>query len=139
MRTKVSFLFGIIIWVFFSTSCGEKYESLPYVYVNITLSFTDFATIGVASYKILPGGVNGILLYRKSDVDYEAFDLTCMYKPLTEGCKTAVDSTGFMAVCPCCHSVYNLFNDALPQNGPTSRPLHQYNVYFNGSFLEISN
>ncbi len=140
MRTKVSFFFGIALWLVSGVSCGERLESLPYVYVDLTVPFTDLATIGVASYKIYPSaGVHGILLYRKSDVDYQAFDLTCMYKPRTEGCATAVDSTGFMSECPCCHSVFNLFNDGLPQKGPAQQPLHQYQVYYSGTFLHITN
>ena len=140
MKTKLSFFFGIIIWLLSASSCGDKQESLPYVYVNVTLSFTDLATIGVAQYKIFPdAGVNGIILYRKSDVEFQAFDLTCMYRPRSEGCKTAVDSTGFLVQCPCCKSVFNLFNDGLPQGGPARQPLHQYSVYYTGSFLQISN
>ena len=128
-KVKLSLFFGTIVWMLSFSSCGPKLETIPYVPVNrFILIIPTLAKVGILESYIIPGGVDSIIIFHK-DVDvWEAFDLTCMYRPRTEPCKIVMDKTGLLPQCPCCKSTYNLINEGLPQNGPAQQGLHQYNV-----------
>jgi len=143
-KVKISLFFGLIIWVFSFSSCGPKLETIPYVYVDKYLSFTELAAIGpLQTYAIKGVGVSGIVLFNKGEGVWEAFDLTCMYKPRSELCKTplTIDKSGWLATCACCKSVFNIFNEGYPQSGPAQQGMHQYHVSFDitGTTMHITN
>ena len=141
-KVKLSLFFGSLIWMISFSSCGPKLESLMYVTVDKYLSFADYAGIGILESKVIMGvGVSGIIVFHKDDGVWEAFDLTCMYKPRSELCKSplVLDKSGWLAQCPCCKSTFNIYNEGYPQKGPALQGLHQYHANIEGNFLHITN
>jgi hypothetical protein len=139
-KVKLSLFFGSLLWMISFSSCGPKLESLIFVPVNKYVSFVEYSSIGLLQSYIINGyGVNGIVLFHK-DVDiWEAYDMTCMYRPRTEGAKIVMDKTGWLPQCPKCKSVFNLLNEGFPDSGPAQQGLHPYHVSMNGTFLQITN
>ncbi len=144
-RVNLSLFFGSLFWMLSFSACGPKLETLQYVYVDKYISFPEFNTIGIleSSKPIIGVGVSGIILFHKDVNVWEAFDLTCMYRPRTELCKTplTIDKSGWLATCACCKSVFNIFNEGYPQSGPAQQGMHQYHVSFDatGTMMHITN
>ena len=139
-KVNLSFFFGSLIWMFSFSSCGPKLETLIYVPVNKYISFAEYTTIGVLETHIYKDiGVHRVVLLHK-DIDvWEAYDLTCMYKPRTEGCEIDMTKSNWLPQCPCCKSVFSLLNEGFPDKGPAQQGLHPYHVYMNNGFLQITN
>ncbi len=111
---------------------------MPYVKVDERLHIhTDLANLGIGSSMAINGGLNGIILYRESNMSFKAFDRTCPYEPL-HNCAVDLEDELF-AVCPCCDSRFVLPNEGMPDRGPASRPLKQYRTYISGEILYITN
>jgi hypothetical protein len=141
LHSKLRFFLILFLLLFSLPGCGDKTEALPYVTVNEYVSIIPtLSNVGVGGHYILPDkGVNGILIYCVDINEYQAFDMTCMYRPRTESCTVEMDSTGYFPKCPCCGSEYNLTIDGLPNIGPTELGLHQYNVFISGNYVQITN
>jgi hypothetical protein len=139
-RLKLHLFFGLMLWMLPFSSCGPKLESLVYFPVNKYISFAEYSGIGVLQTYVINGvGVNGIILFHK-DVDvWEAYDMTCMYRPRSEGTRIVMDKSGWLPQCPTCKSVFNILNEGFPQSGPAQQSLHQYHVYMNGTVMQITN
>ena len=115
-------------------------ELIPYVRVDIYLFlYADLADLGVGGTKLVAGGVNGIVLYRESDLVYYAYDRTCTLFP--EHDEAVVEDSTFFGVfeCPECASTYLLMNGAEPNSGPARYPLVQYKTSIQGDVLHIYN
>jgi hypothetical protein len=141
-RVNLSLFFGIIVWMFSFSSCSPKLETIPYTPVNIYITIIPtMANVGILQSYIVAGGTHGIIVFHK-DVDiWEAYDMACMYRPRSEPCTVVMDKTGLLPKCPCCKSVFNLINEAYPQNGPAQQGLHPYNVYLSSdrNSIQITN
>ncbi len=120
--------------------CDDNEDRIPNVRVNIWLDLnTELATLGHYQARIINNeGVNGIILFRLHERDFNAFDLTCPYDPVNN-CKIEHIEEGLFARCPCCESEFNLVYDGSVQKGPAKRPLKQYRTTIQGSRLHISN
>jgi Rieske Fe-S protein len=125
----------------FAPSCEtNRGELIPYVRVDVDLLlYADLADMGIGGTKLIPGGVNGIVLYRESDLEFFAYDRTCTQFP--EHDVAVVEDTSFFGVfeCPVCGSTYLLMNGAEPNSGPARYPLVQYNTSIQGDVLHIYN
>lgn len=87
-------------------------------------------------YMYLSEGVRGIILYRKNETTYLAFERNCSYKP-NQACSTVeVHSSGLYMTDPCCQSIFN-FETGDATGGPAWRPLLQYTTALQGSMLVI--
>ena len=115
-------------------------ELIPYVRVDLYLFlYADLADLGVGNTKLVSGGVNGIIVYRESDLIYFAYDRTCTLFP--EHNEAVVEDSTFFGVfeCPECQSTYLVMNGAEPNSGPARYPLVQYNTSIQGDVLRIYN
>jgi hypothetical protein len=126
----------------FFTSCEtNRGEIIPYVRVDLYLFlYADLADMGIGATKVIKGeGVNGIVLYRISDLDFRAFDRTCTLFP--EHNKAVVEDSSFFGVfeCPECGSTYLLMNGGEPNSGPASYPLVEYRTELQRDVLHIFN
>jgi Rieske Fe-S protein len=136
---------AIIMLVLFSgilvKSCEtNRGELIPYVTVNIPLLlYADLANLGVGETLLIDGGVNGIVLYREADLEFNAYDRTCTLYP--EHNEAVVEDSTFFGVfeCPDCQSTYLLMNGAAPNSGPARYPLVEYRASLQGDVLLISN
>jgi hypothetical protein len=124
------------------TSCeSNRGEIIPYVKVDLYLFlYADLADMGIGTTKVIRGeGVNGIVLYRSSDLEFQAYDRTCTLWP--EHNAAVVEDPGFFGVfeCPECGSTYLLMNGGEPNTGPATYPLVEYRTALQGDVLHIFN
>lgn len=141
IKTRFSFVFLLSILLF--TACDENKSSIPNVYVDITIDLTDslyYDLQSVGAYVYITGGVNGILIYRSSSDDFNAYERTCPYDP--DCGKVYVDEGGFNAVDTlCCKSEFSLLLDGAVSQGPSKFPLKMYTCIYdrNAQILHIKN
>jgi len=106
-----------------------------YIYAN-NPSFIDVSVVGGWTYVM--GGVRGILLYRKSNTEFMAYDRNCTYQP-NQPCATVVmDVNNIEAKDTCCHSRFSIYDGSVFQ-GPAALPLKAYNTSYDGNVLHIYN
>ena len=122
-------------------SCeSNRGELIPVKTVDIyLLLYADLGDMGIGSSKLINGGVNGIVLYRESDLVFYAYDRTCTMFP--EHNEAVVEDPTFFGVfqCPECESTYLLMNGAEPNSGPARYALVEYHTSIQGDVLDIYN
>ncbi len=125
----------------FLPSCeSNKGQLIPVIKVDIyLLLYADLGDMGIGSTKLINGGVNGIVLYRETDLEFYAYDRTCTMFP--EHNEAVLENTTFIGVfeCPECESTFLLMNGAEPNSGPARYPLVQYSASIQGDVLHIYN
>lgn len=125
-----------------SFSCKKKDEDyVPGVYVDMYMyasspSFVDLNAVGGWLYA--NGGVRGIIVYRKSNTEFMAYDRDCTYQPSNSCAKVDVDSTNIIMKDPCCSSEF-IITDGTVLKSPAVLPLKQYQTSFDGNTLHIFN
>lgn len=124
------------------TSCeSNKGQLIPVVNVDIyLLLYADLGDMGISSSKLINGGVNGIVLYRESDLVFYAYDRTCTLFPEHDAAvRESQDFSDILYECPECESTFLLTNGAEPNTGPARYPLVQYHTSIQGDVLHIYN
>src|SRR5690554_456102 len=127
---------GLILFLIAGVEgCKDKDDRVPYVLVDITLyldlpEFANLVTPG--GYATISGGSMGIVIYRRSEEEFSAFDRHCTHK-VSEYCRIHVDeNTGITAICECCGSVFSIY-DGIPVEGEAQRSLLRYNTNYNNN------
>lgn len=124
------------------TSCKKKQQGvIPYVAVNIYIYPSDpnFNQLNVpGGWAYVNGGSKGIIVYRRSNEDFVAFDRHCPYLPENSCSRVSVNSTQITAVDTCCGSEF-ILTDGSPTKSPATVPLQFYQTSFNGNELRIYN
>jgi len=82
-------------------------------------------------------GIAGLLIYRRSDGNYAAYDRCSSYQP-EKTCAVVIDDSGFTVTDPCSGSKFSL-EDGLPVKAPASKALRAYSVYVNNLQLFVTN
>lgn len=126
------------VWI----SCEDTQENnVPNVPVNINLSLDDPAfnslnVIGGVAYA--NGGIRGVLIYRKAQSEFNAFDRACTYHVNDTCAYVSLDSSAVSVGCRCCGSRYQLIDGSVTR-GPASFSLRSYNAILEGRTLKIFN
>lgn len=133
---------GIITLLFFIVACSKNDdETIPNVPVNFTIYLTlpQYSSLNsIASHAIVNDyGYRGIVIYRRSQDEFVAFDLACPKDPSNT---MIVDSSGINTVDLSCGSKF-LLEDGSVLNGPATRPMKQYNTEYqpNNNTVSIYN
>ena len=138
---KVVKYYSVLLLVLFPfAECKKDKDQVPNVYVDIYLYTTDpaFSPLNATSGSTtVSGGSNGIVIFRKSQTEFMAYDRHCPYKT-SEKNQVSVDASGLIAVDSKCNSKF-LLTDGSPNSGPASNPLKRYQTAFDGSVLHIYN
>lgn len=138
---KLKKIFIISLTLITFIGCDDNDDWITNVRVDIRLDLnTDLAALGVLQARTIPGGVNGIILFRLEDRKFNALERTCPFQP-SDNCVVEIVDELF-AKCPCCGSEFYLsFEDApgAVKQGPAKRPLKHYRTSVLGSMLHISN
>jgi len=126
-----------------ASSCKKEEQAtqIPYVYVNFSLdpNGTQYINLNaVNGWETVTGGYKGILIFRKSVSEFNAFERACPYDPLMDGAQVRVDQSGITCTCPVCGSKYIML-DGSPYEGPSHFPLKQYMTVYDGGILYVSN
>lgn len=141
MNTVFKTLYGIFLFLsVLSIGCKSDKDVVPTVYVDVYLYTTDpaFSPLNIISgYAYVAGGSKGIVIFRKSQNEFLAYDRHCTYK-VSEGNAVSVDASGLVAVDSKCSSKF-LLTDGSVNQGPAVNPLKHYLTSFDGTVLHIYN
>jgi hypothetical protein len=129
--------------ILFYTDCSSDlqinaipFQAFPDIQLNLALP-DNLVLQSTGGYKVIAGGVKGILLYRKSTTTILAFERNCSYQP-NDACATVgVHSSGIYMTDTCCNSNFS-FDAGLPIGGPANQPLRQYAASLSGNTLLIT-
>ena len=136
-KSKLSKIFIISLIFITFIGCDDNDDWIPNVRVDITISLTQLADLGHLQSRVWSGGVNGIIIFRWGDREFNAYERTCSFQP-SDNCVVELDDSEFFAKCPCCGSEFELiYNDI--RKGPAKRPLKQYRTSVSDSWLHIYN
>lgn len=128
------------LWI--NSGCNKKKNTvIPYVPVNIYIypsdpTFNKLNTPG--GWVYLSGGSRGIIVYRRSNEEFVAYDRHCTYDTENTCGQVEVTSTQITAVDSCCGSEFVLTDGSVVKS-PSTVPLQAYQVSFNGNELHIFN
>ena len=137
--TKITFLNLFLILIILLFSCKKDKEDLvPYVYVDFNIyltnpNFVNLNSIGNSVY--VTGGVEGIVIYRKSQDEFIAIERCCSYIPADRRI-VEKDSTGQALICPYCNSRFSIFDGSVIKT-PAKRPLTLYHTAFDPGNLSV--
>jgi len=132
--------------VLMSASCKKKTKNaadnpVPYVPVDITLYPNDplnFKIQTIGGWIYAAGGINGLVIYRKSDQEFVAIERTSSQLPNNPGAKVKVLSDNFTLRDSISDSRWRIFDGSVTQ-GPAQWGLRLYGTTFDGNMLRIRN
>jgi|APTNR8051073442_1049403.scaffolds.fasta_scaffold00001_583 hypothetical protein len=126
---------AILLVIMVSCSQDLVDDPIPFIpFPDLTISISSYpalTTLGVQDISLAyPNhGVRGIILYKKSNSEYLAFEKNCSLQP-NDACATVeVHSSTLYMLDPCCGSTFNY--EGIPTGGKAWRPLQQYKTIFN--------
>jgi len=137
---KYYFFYIVVLILFSFLSCKKDSNEVPDVFVDVYLYTTEpaFAPLNATSgYIYVTGGSKGIIVYRKSQTEFMAYERHCTYDVPT-GSFVTVDASGLLAEDAACTSKF-LITDGSPNQGPAINSLKQYQTAFDGTVLHIFN
>lgn len=147
-KKNLSILSFIILFsLLFQVSCKKSdsqdnsQNEFPVVPVNFSLNpnSTEYIRLNqINGWEYLTGGYRGIIVYRKSQTEFMAYDRACPYDWSNTSARLTVDASGTTASCPACKSKYILI-DGTPYEGVSRYPLRQYQTNYDGNLLYIYN
>jgi hypothetical protein len=130
------------------SGCQRQYPvNIPYVTFDYTINIFDPAFVnlqGVGGSVYIEGGSRGILIYRVSIEQFNAYERHCTHDTENPCGKVSFDNSGIILVDDDCSgsgcgSKFNVIDGSVI-NGPAQYPLIQYNTSFDGiAMLRVFN
>jgi hypothetical protein len=131
-----------------SLSCKKKQKAtsvaehpVPSIPVQITVYPNDplyFKIQSIGGWMYLDGGVNGLVVYRKSTEEFVALDRTSTALPDKPAARVLVQSDNFTLKDTISGSTWRIF-DGTVTKGPAEWALRMYGTSYNGNSLRITN
>lgn len=140
MRQPVRLAFFIIALLLFS--CKKDQQYVPAAYVNLTVYVNDpqnLALTTVGGWMYFSGGYKGLIIYRKGQNEFVAYDRCCPYLPEESSSIVSVDTANNVLVEDHSCSSQFLLSDGSTVGGPAVVPLKMYRTVFNGTELLVTN
>ncbi len=135
MKAKILFLLGFTSLLVPFFSCNYEQPGIPVVPVDIELNLNDpqyFELKSSGNFVYITGGVNGIIVYRKSSDEFCAYERTCPHDP--DCGRVTVDADVFFAQdTVCCNSKFSLDVDGAVVSGDSKFPLRMYSVSYSAN------
>jgi len=114
---------------------------IPDVYVNYTIPINDPSMSALNSpggAVIISGhGVAGIIIYRRADNVFVAYDRCSSVNPQNK-CAVTLDNPSLTVTDPCSGAKFSLF-DGTPVKAPATKSLKSYQVTANSLYLMVTN
>jgi hypothetical protein len=107
------------------------------IFINLDLPAYQQLDVQGYVYVSVGGGSNGIILYKNSPTDYNAYERTCSYDPFSALAIVEVVPSNTSMIDYNCNSYFG-FEQGQPQGGPAFLPLRQYTVFQDGRTLTIT-
>lgn len=124
------------------SSCGKNEGYIPDVAVNFSTLSTDPRLAGLSSGNtviIINGyGIAGLLLYRRTDGKYMAYDRCSTVNPENK-CALKIDESINVTVTDPCSGAKFLLEDGSPAKAPAVKYLKQYHVAISGNTITVTN
>jgi nitrite reductase/ring-hydroxylating ferredoxin subunit len=128
-------------FVFTLITCGKDRGFIPNVLVDISVNINSPGYINltaVGGWMYFNGGSRGLLVYRYSPEQFNAFDRHCPFEPEQSCGILSVASDNVSLKCACCETTFLMLDGSL-QAGPAVQPIRRYSTSFDGSILRIYN
>lgn len=139
---------SVVLFLLPMNACQRQYPvNIPYVTFDYTINILDPAFVNlqaVGGSVFIEGGSRGIIIYRVSIEQFNAYERHCTYDSDNPCGKVDFDSSGILLVdndCSGsgCGSKFNVIDGSV-LNGPAQYPLIQYTTSFDGmSMLRVYN
>ncbi|MGE6221677.1 Rieske (2Fe-2S) protein [Nubsella zeaxanthinifaciens] len=132
---------GILSLFLLFTACGKQENFVPDFPVNFSAPLTDpnisrLSTPGGA-VSFNNYGVAGIIIYRRADNQYVAYDRCSTVNPEQKNA-VVLDDPALTATDPVSGAKYSLY-DGSPVKAPAKTSLKRYNAYVAGNTLYVKN
>jgi nitrite reductase/ring-hydroxylating ferredoxin subunit len=154
--SKIRYFFISVTLLIIPVSCEKnKNDVIPDVYVDFTMDisydiiFKDLASFGNYVYidyltnnwgRYSAGyDSSGIIVYRYSENEFNAYDRTCPFDYVTNGRSVRINVDFTEAICPVCSTHYALAAYGSPVSGPGRYPLKNYRTSFDGRYVRVWN
>jgi Rieske Fe-S protein len=140
---RIVILFSIVLLI---ASCKkDKSSNVQGGYVDAQIYLNDPSAVQLNSiggwiyFNNGSSGLKGLIIFRRSQEDFSAYDRACTYHT-TESCALVeVESNNAFGVDSCCGSRFNLYSLGIVEKGPATQPLISYRTSFDGSVLRVTN
>lgn len=116
-------------------------DRIPEAYVNYRITIQEFNIKNknglLLVNKMDNTGVAGLIIYRRADNAYVAFDRCSSVNPQNR-CAIVPDDPNLTATDPCSGAKFSLF-DGSPVKAPAKRPLKEYKVIISNFEISVLN
>lgn len=120
------------------SSCKKDTEGrIPDVFVDYHITLLQFNLSKTNDVLLAEGGVAGLIIYRRPDNNYVAFDRCSSVNP-EKKCAVTPDAPAATVTDPCSGGKFSLF-DGTPVKDPAKRPLKQYQVIISSFEIYVTN
>jgi len=137
----MKYLYSVLFISVLLTGCGKDTGYIPDVAVNFSLPLTDPRLSRLSSpggAVLISGyGIAGLVLYRRTDKGYAAFDRCSTVNP-EQKCAITLDDPTLTVTDPCSGAKF-LLEDGSPVKAPAVRALKSYTVAISGLNLHVTN
>lgn len=132
-----------------SLSCRKKKEEerkqlehpVPYVPVDLTIYPNDplnFNIQGIGGWQYFNGGINGLIIYRKSQQEFVCIERTSSQLPGNTAARAIVQADNFTLRDTVSGSKWQIVDGTVTQ-GPAQWALRIYSTNYDGNALRIRN
>lgn len=154
--SKIKYFFISLAFLLLPESCkNDKNDVIPTVYVNFSMNIThdilfsnllSITNSVIVNYLTNNWGYasagydsSGIIVYRSSEEEFNAYDRTCPYDYVVKNKIVRVNVDFIHAICPVCSTYYELSSYGSPSSGPGRYPLKNYRTSFDGQSVWVRN
>ena len=134
-------LLGLFLAFALFASCAKEQNLVPDYPVNFSAPLTDprFSILCTAGGAVSFNGygVAGIIIYRRADNAYVAYDKCSTVNPEQKN-QVIIDDPNLTATDPVSGAKYSLY-DGSPVKAPAKTSLKKYSVIISGNTLQVTN
>ena len=123
-------------------ACKKDEQYIPEAAVNLTIYVNDPTNLPISTiggWKYFSGGYKGIVVYRKGQSEFVAYERCCPVRPEESASIVSVDTTNTVFLIDNSCSSKFLLNDGSTVSGPAIIPLRQYHTLYDGTTLRVTN
>ena len=139
---KVSLIF-FLLCVFSCKKNSQPQANNPVPSVPVSVMFypndaSYFKLQTIGGWMYIDGGINGLVVYRKSQEEFVALERTSSYLPNNPAAKVKVMNDNFILRDTISDSRWRIF-DGVVTKGPATWALRLYRTSYDGNVLKILN
>tara|TARA_A100001015_G_C14940012_1_gene692126 strand:- start:293 stop:757 length:465 start_codon:yes stop_codon:yes gene_type:complete len=118
-------------------------DDFPNVYVNqsIPITMAEYNNVynNIWGYEYINGGVGGIIIVQGLNNEFIAYDRACTHEGNPDCILSSIKINNPILSCTnCCNSKFVIIDGSVSE-GPANKALKQYDTYFDGVMLYITN